>query len=184
MRAMALDTLQRPLRLAEMLRPKPQPDEVLIQAAKPPAKPVMLFDGDCGLCVFWIRRWQRATGERVEYLPFQDRRALERFPELSREQLLLAVHLIEPGGTVCRGAEAVCRSLATNPARQWPLRWYQKSPRFAALAERAYRFVAEHRPLAAALTDTLWPESKQRNADSTQDLGCNPQRKPPAGRPR
>lgn len=149
-----------------------------IQVAKPPARPVMLFDGDCDFCTFWIRRCQRATGERVEYLPFQDRRTLERFPELTREQLSLAVHLIEPGGTVCRGAEAVCRSLATNPARQWPLRWYQTSPCFAALAERAYRFVAEHRPLAAAFTRTLWPESKRRNADSTPDLGNNPRREP------
>ena len=109
----------------------------------------MLFDDDCGFCAFWIRRWRQATGERVEYLPFQDPRVAQRFPELSREQLALAVHLIEPDGEVYRGAEAVCRSLATNPARQWPLRWYQKSPRFAAWAERAYRFVAEHRRLVA-----------------------------------
>lgn len=113
--------------------------------AKPPAKPLMLFDGDCGFCAHWIRRWQRTTADRVEYLAFQDPRVPERFPELPRAQLGCAVHLIEPDGTVSRGAEAVCRSLAANPACQWPLRWYEKSRRFAALAECAYRFVARHR---------------------------------------
>jgi len=131
------------------------------QVATPPAKPVMLFDGNCGFCAFWIRRWQQATGERVEYIPFQDTRTAEWFPELPREQLALAVHLIESNGAVCRGAEAVCRSLATNPARQWPLRWYQKCPRFAAMAESAYRFVAGHRPRFSALTHALWPKASE-----------------------
>ena len=147
------------------------------QVATPPAKPVMLFDGNCGFCAFWIRRWQQATGERVEYIPFQDTRTAEWFPELPREQLALAVHLIESNGAVCRGAEAVCRSLATNPARQWPLRWYQKCPRFAAMAESAYRFVAGHRPLFAALTHALWPQSKRRNADNEPALRANPHHK-------
>jgi predicted DCC family thiol-disulfide oxidoreductase YuxK len=27
----------------------------------------MVFDGDCNFCTLWIRRWQRATGDAVDY---------------------------------------------------------------------------------------------------------------------
>ncbi len=70
----------------------------------------MIYDGDCGFCRGWIRRWQLATGDRVEYAPFQE--AAERFPHIPREQFARAVHLIEPNGDVLTGARAVFRSLA------------------------------------------------------------------------
>ena len=120
--------------------------------AAPPPKPLMIFDGDCDFCAHWIRRWQQATGDRVEYLPFQNPRVAEQFPELPRENFATAVHLIEPDGAVFFGAEAAFRALAHNPAKQLPLRWYQRSPAFANFTERAYRFVAEHRPLFSRLT--------------------------------
>ena len=49
----------------------PRQDITIMERSRvqsPPAKPLMIFDGDCRFCVFWIRRWQRATGEAVEYL--------------------------------------------------------------------------------------------------------------------
>ncbi|MCU0783253.1 MAG: DUF393 domain-containing protein [Verrucomicrobia bacterium] len=115
--------------------------------AAPPPKPLMFFDGDCNFCARWIRRWQQATGDRVEYLPFQDSRVAQQFPEVPRENFATSVHLIEPDGAVFFGAEAAFRALAHNPAKGRPLRWYQQSPVFANLAERAYRFVAGHRAL-------------------------------------
>ena len=57
-----------------------------------PAKPVLIFDGDCNFCRRWILRWQQATGERVEYIPFQDPTVAQRFPELTRERCEQAVH--------------------------------------------------------------------------------------------
>jgi len=127
-----------------------------LPVATPPPKPLMIFDGDCEFCRLWIRRWQQATGDRVEYVPFQASHVVERFPGLAREQLATAVHLIEPDGTVFSGAEAAFRALAHNPAKERPLRWYQRSPTFANITERAYRFVAEHRPLFSRLTRWGW----------------------------
>jgi len=38
----------------------------------PPAdRPVLVFDGDCGFCRFWIERWRGATGGKVDYEPYQ-----------------------------------------------------------------------------------------------------------------
>ncbi len=123
----------------------------------PPAKPLLIFDGDCHFCLFWIRRWQRATGDRVDYLPYQSPTMAGQFPELTPERFEKSVQFIEPNGTVYQGAEAVFRSLATNPRRQH-LQWmYQKIPGFAPLTEWCYRFVANHRTLFSALTRLWFP---------------------------
>jgi len=112
----------------------------------------MVFDGECRFCAFWIARWRRATGDRVEYAPFQSPEVAARFPELPRQRFEKSVQFIEPDGTVYSGAAAVFRSLAVNPQRRWGLRLYQKLPGFAPLAEWAYRFVASHRTAFSALT--------------------------------
>ena len=52
----------------------------MTRVKSPPARPLMIFDGDCRFCAFWIRRWQRATGEAVEYIPFQDPKIASQFP--------------------------------------------------------------------------------------------------------
>ena len=120
--------------------------------AKPPSKPLLVFDGDCHFCSKWIRRWQELTGEAVDYVPSQDPRVAEQFPEITSEHLAAAVQLIEPNGAVYSGAKAVFRTLAHNRRWQWPLRFYGAFPPAAAVTEWTYRVVAGHRPLFSSLT--------------------------------
>lgn len=129
-----------------------------LQVASPPAKPLIIFDGECHFCAVWIRRWQHITGNRLDYLPFQDSSIAAQFPEIPRAQLETAVHLLEPDGTVYTGAEAAFRALACNPHEQWLLDWYIHSPVFARTSERAYRFVADHRRFFSTITRCLWGE--------------------------
>src|ERR1035441_3960396 len=123
-----------------------------IRVAAPPPKPLLVFDGDCNFCTLWIRRWWKTTGDAVDYLPAQDASVAAQFPEIPRQQFDTAVQLVETDGAVYSGAEAVFRTLAHDPNRQWPLRAYEKSPRIANLTERAYRLVAENRTFFSALT--------------------------------
>ena len=101
-----------------------------IRVAAPPPKPLMVFDGDCNFCTLWVRRWQQMTGDAVDYLPAQDPRIAAQFPEIPREQFDTAVQLIETDGSVYSGAEAVFRTLAHNPKRQWPLPLLRKISAF------------------------------------------------------
>ena len=132
--------------------------------AAPPPKPLMIFDGDCGFCALWIRRWQQAAGDRIAYVPFQDPRVTQEFPEVPRANLESAVHLIEPDGTVLFGAEAAFAALAHNPEQERWRRWYRNSPAFARFTEAAYRFVAGHRRLFSWLTRIGWGRQVQRPA--------------------
>jgi len=127
-----------------------------IRVAAPPARPLMIFDGDCNFCTLWIRRWQQITGDAVDYLPAQAPRIAAQFPEIPRENLATAVQLVETDGMVYQGAEAVFRALAQNPARQWPLYAYAASPALANLTEWLYRCVAENRRVFSTLTRWFW----------------------------
>lgn len=129
-----------------------------IRVAAPPPKPLMVFDGNCGFCTLWIRRWQQMTGDKVDYLPSQDPGIVGQFPEIPRKQFDTAVQLIDTGGSVHSGAEAVFRALAKNPKRQWPLHAYEKSPAVAKVTECAYDFVARHRTFFSRLTRWFWGE--------------------------
>jgi predicted DCC family thiol-disulfide oxidoreductase YuxK len=124
--------------------------------ANPPSKPLLVFDGDCHFCGLWIRRWRQLTGGAVDYLPAQDPRIAEQFPEIPRAQFDTAVQLFTTDGTVYSGAEAVFRTLAENSSWRWLLHGYKDFPPFAWLTERAYRLVAEHRPVFSALTRWGW----------------------------
>src|ERR1041385_6911746 len=118
----------------------------------------MIFDGDCNFCGIWIRRWRHITAERLDYLPFQDASIGARFPEIPRDQLETAVHLVELDGIVYTGAEAAFRALAHNPHEQWLLDWYEHSAVFARGSERIYHFVATHRSFFSAVNRWLWGE--------------------------
>src|SRR5438094_4819429 len=125
-----------------------------MRVSSPPAKPLLVLDGDCNFCRYWIARWQRITGDRIDYLPFQDPAIAERFPEIPRARFDQAVQLIETDGRVYSSAGAVFRSLAYG--RRWPLWAYQRVPGFAPVTEFAYGLVARHRTFFSFLTRLLW----------------------------
>src|SRR5207253_8299443 len=111
-----------------------------------------LYDGDCSFCRRWVLRWQALTSDRIEYEPFQQ--AGERFVQISREKLAEAIHLVEPNGSVTRGAHAVFRALELGGKRRWLAFSYENFPGFAAASEAVYGLVARHRSAADKLD--LW----------------------------
>jgi predicted DCC family thiol-disulfide oxidoreductase YuxK len=112
---------------------------------------VLVYDGACRLCCALAQRWQATGGQEVELLPAQAAGIRERFPELSPQALAAAVHLIDTEGRAYSGAEAIFAAIAHGKAHHWPWRIYRRSPRFARIAQRAYRWVSAHRRLLSYL---------------------------------
>jgi predicted DCC family thiol-disulfide oxidoreductase YuxK len=128
------------------------------RVSNPPAKPLLIFDGDCHFCRRWIERWRELTAGAVDYAPFQE--VADRYPEIPREAFEEAVHFIDANGSVFRGAEAVFRSLGGR-ASGW--RWcYQHLAGFAAISEAGYAFVARRRRFASFFTRLLWGNDVRR----------------------
>lgn len=118
-------------------------------------RPVLVFDGDCGFCRLWIARWRCATGDAVDYEPYQS--AAARHKEVPREAFVEAIHLFEVNHT-SRGAEAALRALSYAPGLAWLPRAYA-APGVAAVSEAVYRLVAARRPFFTRLTRLLWGET-------------------------
>ena len=121
--------------------------------------PILVFDGDCAFCRFWIDRWRLRTGDRLEYHPFQSDEVARRFPQLSRDRCQRAVRFVDADGTVYEAAEAVLRALAQNGGSTaasigWLL--YRRAPGFPSIAGLAYRLIARHRPLADRVRKCAW----------------------------
>ncbi|MDE3180780.1 MAG: lipase maturation factor family protein, partial [Acidobacteriota bacterium] len=120
----------------------------------PPSKPLLIFDGDCGFCRFFVEYWRRLTGDDVRYAPFQEE--AENFPEIPVSDFQRAVQFIETSGLRTSAAEAVFRLMALTPGYAWLLWAYRKIPGFAPASERAYRTIAGHRPFFDRLRLLFW----------------------------
>jgi predicted DCC family thiol-disulfide oxidoreductase YuxK len=126
----------------------------LPQVTAPPGKPLVVFDGDCRFCRFWIERWKSIAGDRLDYAPYQE--VASRFPEIAVDEFRRAVQLVLPDGSVYAGAAAVVRALAEVPGRGHWLALYRNVPGFAAVTDLAYRLIAGHRGAASRVTRLLW----------------------------
>lgn len=131
----------------------------------PPRKrPLLIFDGTCGFCRYWVERWKHLTGNRVDYSASQD--VAHRFPEILPSQFDTAVVFVELDGSVTTAARAVLSAYAYAPFGAWPRQLYGTVPGFAWLCEATYRFVASNRMAFSKITRWLWgsvPESSSYN---------------------
>ncbi len=117
------------------------------------SKPLLIYDGDCAFCVYWINYWQKLTADTVCYQPYQI--AAQDFPDIPLERFRGSIQLVERDGCVSEGAQASFRVLyhGGKPLCLWV---YKQIPGVAPLAERLYRFIAARRGSAFTLSKLLW----------------------------
>lgn len=128
--------------------------------AHPPPRPLLIYDGDCGFCIFWITRWRKKVAGRLDLQPYHE--ATARFPELPVESFRRAAQLVEPDGRVSAGAEAILRARALAPGAGGWLWVYENVPGARALFDRGYRFVARNRPGLYEMTRLTFGEEAVR----------------------
>ncbi len=129
-------------------------------------KNILLYDSDCPLCTFQSRflewlDWRKA----VEMVPLRDERAASIAPDITRENLLEAIHCITPDGRIYRGARAI-RFLGLRIPLLLPIGLFLWIPGVIQIAEVIYRFVSRHRLVLSRLFGckgacTLLPEKKR-----------------------
>jgi predicted DCC family thiol-disulfide oxidoreductase YuxK len=117
-------------------------------------KPVLIFDGDCGICRYWVNYWQTLTGDSVDYQPYQE--AAGNYPDISVDEFRRSIQFITAAGEVCSGAQAVYVLLKGHFPYSFYLLLYRYLPGFAFLAEWAYTFFSRHRGLLGFISHVLW----------------------------
>ena len=108
-------------------------------------RPVVIFDGTCGFCrkqVGRIRRWDRA--EEFTFISSHEPDLLERYPQLAGEDLDAGMRLIEPGGRLFAGADAVHAIARRLPRFRW-LTWLYHVPGVKQIARLVYGWIARRR---------------------------------------
>jgi predicted DCC family thiol-disulfide oxidoreductase YuxK len=117
-------------------------------------RPLLIYDGDCGFCNYWVRYWQKLTGDRVAYAPYQETAA--QYPEIPVTAFQNAIHYIAPDGKIASAAEASFLTFSHPRGKGIWLTLYRKFSCFAVVSELAYAFIAAHRPAFHRLSLLLW----------------------------
>jgi predicted DCC family thiol-disulfide oxidoreductase YuxK len=122
-------------------------------------RPLLVYDGDCGFCVYSVRYWHKLTCDRVIYQPYQEVAA--QYPSIPLSDFQRAVQFITPDGHRASAAEASFLTLSHAPGKGFWLALYRKLPGFAAVSELAYPFVAAHREVFYRISVPLWGKNPE-----------------------
>ncbi len=105
----------------------------------------VLFDGECNFCrnqIGWLRWLDRA--KRLQFLSLHDSKVATDFPDLSYEQLMEQIWLVNRQGLRVGGADAI-RYLAIRIPLLFPLVPFFYFPGSMPLWRWLYRLVAKYR---------------------------------------
>ncbi len=84
-----------------------------------PNTDVVIFDGQCRFCKKQVQRLKAFdSGNRLSYISLHDSRVAERYPELTRDQLMDQMYVISTDGNRHGGAAAV-RYLSRRLPKLW-----------------------------------------------------------------
>jgi len=108
---------------------------------------IILYDGDCPMCVFQMKMlsWLDWFGV-LALVPLSDARAQEIAPQLTREDLLEAIHCVTPQGRIYRGARAL-RFVGMRLPLLIPVALFLWIPGVILIAEIVYQWVSRNRHL-------------------------------------
>lgn len=128
------------------MRSTPTPDshpEAYPGAAAP--RPVLVYDGDCGICTRFARLSTRLRRRDGDYAvePWQTLDLAEL--GLTQQQCESAVQWVAADGSVTASQDAIARSLLASRAPVRPLGSLILAPGVNALARMVYRWVAANR---------------------------------------
>jgi predicted DCC family thiol-disulfide oxidoreductase YuxK len=117
-----------------------------------PSADVLIFDGDCGICraqISRLARWDRK--HRLAFLSLHDPETARRYGDLSHDDLMQNMVLVDQAGRRHRGAEAF-RVLSRRVPRLWWLSPLLHLPGSMPLWQWAYRQIAKRRYRLSAAT--------------------------------
>lgn len=120
----------------------------------PPHKPLMVFDGNCGFCKYWVIRWKKISGLEVDYKPYQEVAA--NFKDVPEFHFKEAVRYISVDGTIFNGPDAAYITYYNKNQVKFLHRWYKEKPWFAKFSDVAYQFVADNRNTMSKITVRLF----------------------------
>ncbi|MDC7996050.1 thiol-disulfide oxidoreductase DCC family protein [Altibacter sp. HG106] len=126
----------------------------------PEHKPVLVWDGECGFCAFWVQRWKKKTQGRIDFVTYQE--IASHFQDIPLKEFKKASRLIEPDGSVFSGPDSAYRSYSYS-AHPLPWhRWYTNFRWFTWLSDHGYNVIAKNRPFFFRVTRILFGNNPEK----------------------
>jgi predicted DCC family thiol-disulfide oxidoreductase YuxK len=106
---------------------------------------VVIYDGECSFCRGQVERLQKwDTGDRLRFLSLHDEAVVQLLPDLSHDELMKQMYVVDRRGRRYGGAGAV-RYLSRRLPRLWYLVPLLHLPGSLWLWDRLYQLVARRR---------------------------------------
>jgi predicted DCC family thiol-disulfide oxidoreductase YuxK len=128
--------------------------EQLIKIKNPPGSPLLVWDGECEFCHYWVIRFRKIIGDEIRYKPFQKLAA--QFPEIPEKEFRRSLKFIDTSGDVYSGAAAAFKALDYRKSRFSFFQLYIRNYFFRKASDLIYKTVAENRPFAYKTCIALW----------------------------
>ena len=140
--------------------PLPGPEDL-------PGADVVIYDGHCNFCFSQVKNLRRldCCGGRLAFLSLHDERVAERYPDLTHDQLMAQMYVIDQRGRRHGGADAV-RYLSRRLPLLWSVAPLLHLPGTASLWRMLYFQVAKHRYKLAGKKST---DSKSSESACSND---------------
>lgn len=125
----------------------PGPDEL-------PAADIVIYDGNCNFCIDQVCRLKRWDGRnRLCYLSLHDPFVTEQFPDLTHEELMAQMYVVNRKTKKAYGGARALRYLSRKLPRLWLLMPLLHIPFTLPLWQWSYRQVARRRYRIAGKKD-------------------------------
>ena len=115
--------------------------------------PLLVWDRECDFCQLCIERFHVFSGNRIEFVPYQD--LLGKFPKAPELDYKRSLVFFTTDNKTYKGAAAVYRYYM-ELGRGWGFDLYSRFKWFAALSEWCYRLVADHRGIFLKIVKFFW----------------------------
>jgi predicted DCC family thiol-disulfide oxidoreductase YuxK len=132
----------------------PKDDVHLPTPAENPDADIVIFDGHCKFCTGQVKKlahWD-ATGRRLAFLSLHDPQVPRLFPDLTHDQLMEQMYVVDRRGQRHAGAAAF-RYLSTKLPKLYWLAPFMHIPFTMPLWRWGYRQIAKRRYLAGKTAD-------------------------------
>jgi len=134
---------------------------------------VVLYDADCGVCVWLLAiLLRRDRDRRLRSLALQHPEADDLLADLTPAERIASWHLISPTGARHSGGAALAPLLALLPHGRAPAAALARVP---GLTDRGYRWTAEHRATLGKLVPTpVKRRARERVLERERELAGDP----------
>lgn len=134
--------------------------EKLNKTAYPPKeRPIMVWDGSCDFCDYWTSRWFEFTGDKIDYVPYQE--SFEEFPDIEKRHFQKASRLIETDGKIYSGPRSAYRTFTYGSKWAFLDQWYEKYTWFQKWSDKTYSWIEKNRSFMFKVSKALYGSNPQ-----------------------